>query len=89
LKDEDLFSWQKKVCENILQVPDNRIIYYKYDSGNTGKSQLVKKLVMEYEALSLDGSKGDMAYTISSYRKSKGYYPPIIVLDIPRSQNAR
>jgi hypothetical protein len=89
LKDKDLFLWQKKVCDIVIQEPDDRIIYYKYDSGNTGKSQLVKKLVMEYEALSVDGAKGDITYTISAYHKSKGYYPPVIVLDIPRSQNAK
>ena len=89
LDDSELFEWQKRVCATVIQEPDDRIIYYKYDQGNTGKSQLVKKLVMEYEALSLDGSKGNMAYTITDYYNKKGFYPPIIVIDIPRSQNAR
>ena len=89
LHDSELFEWQKRVCNIVVEEPDDRIIYYKYDQGNTGKSQLVKKLVMEYEALSLDGSKTNMAYTIMDFFNKKGFYPPVIVLDIPRSQNAR
>jgi len=89
LDDSELFAWQKRVCDTVIQEPDDRIIYYKYDQGNTGKSQLVKKLVMEYEALLLDGSKSSMAYTIMDFHNKKGFYPPVIVVDIPRSQNAR
>ena len=89
LDDSELFAWQKRVCDTVIQTPDDRIIYYKYDQGNTGKSQLVKKLVMEYEALSLDGSKTNMAYTIMDFYNKKGFFPPVIVVDIPRSQSAR
>ena len=42
LKDKDLFAWQKRVCDIAGTIPDDRIIYWKYDSGNTGKSQLVE-----------------------------------------------
>ena len=89
LHESELFEWQKKVCDIVVQEPDDRIIYYKYDAGNTGKSQLVKKLVREYEGLSLDGSKSNMAFTITDYFKKKGYYPPVLLIDIPRSQNAK
>lgn len=86
LKDEELFDWQRRVCQIASTVPDDRIIYWKYDSGNTGKSQLVNKLIDEYEALLVDGSKTSIAYSIVDYEKRKGYYPPTIVVDIPRSQ---
>ena len=89
LRDEDLFEWQRKVCNIAVTQPDDRIIYYKYDSGNTGKSQLVKKLIKEFEALIVDGNKNSMTYSILDYYKTRGHYPPIIVLDIPRSQNAQ
>jgi hypothetical protein len=88
LRDDELFQWQRRVCDAAIQEPDDRIIFYKYDDGNTGKSQMVKKLVKEYEALAIDGAKGNMAYSIIDYFNKRGYYPPVIVLDIPRSQNA-
>jgi hypothetical protein len=72
-----------------VQEPDDRIIYYKYDDGNTGKTQLVLKLAKEYDALVIDGNRGQMAYSIMDYFKKRGYYPPIVILDIPRSQNAQ
>jgi hypothetical protein len=71
LRDSELFEWQKKVCDIVVQEPDDRIIYYKYDAGNTGKSQLVKKLVMEYEGLSLDGSKSSMAFHNRLFQKKR------------------
>lgn len=89
LKDEELFNWQKRVCDICIKEPDDRIIYYKYDSGDTGKSHLVRKLVLEYEALAIDGGKSNMAYNIMDYFKKRGYYPPVIVIDIPRAQNSR
>ena len=87
LKDEELFDWQRRVCEIASTIPDDRIIYWKYDAGNTGKSQLVNKLIDEYEALLVDGSKTNIAYNIVDFYNKKGYYPPTIVVDIPRSQS--
>lgn len=89
LTDEELFVWQRGVCDICVQEPDDRIIYYKYDDGNTGKTQLVLKLAKEYDALVIDGNRGQMAYSIMDYFKKRGYYPPIVILDIPRSQNAQ
>ena len=87
LKDGDLFEWQRRVCNIAQTIPDDRIIYWKYDSGNTGKSQLVSKLVSEYEALLVDGSKTNIAYNVVDYHNKRGYYPPTIVVDIPRAQS--
>ena len=75
LADSELFTWQKKVYAIVIQEPDDRIIYYKYDQGNTEKSQLVKKLVMEYEAFSLDGSKTNMALYDNGFLQQKGVLP--------------
>jgi hypothetical protein len=38
LHDSELFARQKRVCDTVIQEPDERIIYYNYNGGNTGKS---------------------------------------------------
>lgn len=42
IKKEQMFGWQKDALE-ILEGPiDDRVVYWKFDAGNTGKSAFVR-----------------------------------------------
>jgi len=54
-----LRPWQKKVEDLVLTEPDDRKVYWFWEStGNVGKSALVKYLVSRYGCLFCNGGKG-------------------------------
>ncbi len=88
--DRALFhDWQEEIvclCENRA---DERTIHWYWESeGNVGKTALSKWLAVEKNALVLSGKAADMKYGIVKFREYHGYYPKIIVFDIPRSSAA-
>lgn len=89
IKEEDFFNWQKEVLSIVKQKPDDRIIYWKYDSGGTGKSALIKYLCVHLDAIVLSGSSKDIKYGIVKYKELKGYYPSIICIDLPRALSVK
>lgn len=40
--------WQQKVMNILTQVPDDRTIHWYWDEGNSGKTSLVKHIVLKY-----------------------------------------
>lgn len=59
---KDLYPWQKDIEDLILTEPDDRKIYWFWDSkGNKGKTQLMKYLVATHKSLPCVGGKfGDI-----------------------------
>ncbi len=85
LKLEQLFKWQSQVCD-LIDTSDGRTIYWMYEpEGNVGKSALVKYLCVNFNAILLSGKGADMKYGIMSYRESKGGWPTLILIDVPRT----
>lgn len=81
-----MFQWQKQVINIVNQKPDDRIIYWYYEyQGRTGKSALVKHLCYYYKAITLSGRTQDIKNAIVRYKIAKGFYPNIVLFDIPRS----
>ena len=55
----ELRPWQKKVEDLVKTEPDDRAVYWFWEStGNVGKSALVKYLVSKYGCLFCNGGKG-------------------------------
>lgn len=84
LKKEDLYIWQRKVEDIILEKPDDRTIYWIWDPvGGNGKSQLVKRLVIEYDCLLITGGKkSDIINMVYNYVIVK--YLNVVLLNSPR-----
>jgi len=81
-----LYNWQKKIIDVIIAEPNDRTIYWYWETiGCVGKSTFCKYLVVKHEALILSGKGSDMKYGIVKYVEKHGDYPEIIILDIPRS----
>lgn len=80
-----LFAWQEEVVNIIKQEPDDRSIHWYWEAvGKRGKSALVKYLLYHYNGLTCSGKASDMKYLIVQYEKKNGYYPELIIFDIPR-----
>ncbi len=63
-----LRPWQQKIIDLIKISPDDRTITWVIDlKGGTGKTQLCKYIVHNYNALYLTGKSGDMKYLVKQY----------------------
>lgn len=83
---DDLYSWQKDVVDIVSGEPDDRKIHWFWErNGNVGKSALVKFLCVHYNALVCSGKSADMKFLVANYYKNKGFYPKVLIMDIPRS----
>lgn len=84
LKECDLYNWQKKIEDLIKERPDDRSIYWIWDPmGKNGKSQLVKRLVIEYDCLLITGGKkSDVLNMVYNYVIVK--YLNVVLLNCPR-----
>lgn len=55
---DDLYPWQLRIEEIYHTEPDNRKVYWFYETiGNMGKSAFVKYMVVKYGCLFCDGGK--------------------------------
>lgn len=71
--------WQAHVLDWLQSDPDDRTIMWVTDTrGNNGKSRLARHLVLEHDAIQLEGKVADMAYLYDNQR--------IVIIDITRAQ---
>ena len=84
----DLYPWQKKIENLYLTEPDNRKIYWYWESvGNIGKSAFVKYMVIKHKALFCDGGKkSDLVNLIFNANMDD---VKCVIWDIPRSTKGR
>lgn len=81
---DQLYPWQQEIVNICETEPDDRTIHWYHESkGNVGKSALVKYLVMKHNAVLISGKGADIKYQIAQIG-AKGWYPDIILYDIPR-----
>ncbi|WP_445772342.1 hypothetical protein [Rheinheimera sp.] len=74
-----LREFQKEIIEIVKGQPDDRTIYWYYETtGNTGKSLLTKYLTANYNAIMIN--TGKQAEILHAYK-----YQPVIVFDLPRT----
>ena len=89
LKKEELYPWERQICETIEVEPDDRTIWWYWSkSGNTGKTTFAKYLVINHEATVLAGKGADVRNGVCEYVKRNGFTPHLIVYPIPRSFNS-
>lgn len=84
--ENNLYDWQKDICEIMNQEPDDRTIHWIWsDSGNVGKTTFCKYLHRTYGAICLGGKSADMKNGIIDYFNKNGHCPEAIVINLPRS----
>jgi len=86
IKYDDLYDWQKEICEYVDNKPHPREILFIIDKeGNKGKSELCRYLCIEKKAVLLSGKTQDMKYGIIKYFEKNKRYPKTILIDLPRT----
>lgn len=81
----ELWGWQLKVRDIMQSEPDNRSIYWFWEpNGNVGKSALVRWAVQNLRTVICSGKASDIKYSIVKYNEKNGYYPDVVIFDIPR-----
>lgn len=81
-----LNEWQSKLLQRLGEEPNPRtIMWYWEDQGNVGKTSFAKWLAVYHDAFYLCGSAADMKFGLAAIsQKNYGWFPKIIILDIPR-----
>lgn len=80
---EQMYSWQAKVVEVCNQEPNDRTVYWIYDTvGNSGKTALCKYLIHHLGAFIFRGKSSDMASRIVLMPEA----PRIAVMNVSRTQ---
>lgn len=83
---EDFYPYQEFIMKIVTTEPDDRKIYWFVDEeGNNGKSCFTKYLCAKYHAIVLCGKATDMKNGILNFEKNKGFFPEIILIDLPRT----
>lgn len=81
-------QWEIDILEIIKNEPDDRTIHWYWSkSGKVGKTCFCKYLTVKKGAIILSGKSADMKNGVVDYYNSKGDYPELIIIPIPRSFN--
>lgn len=77
---KDLYQWQKELLEILIQVPDERTIYWIWEKeGKCGKTSFSKYLSYHHNAIVLEGKKNDILFCAANFETD------IYIYDIERS----
>lgn len=84
----DKKPWQQTVQQILETEPDPRTIHWVWESkGAVGKTMLCKHLCASNpDIIVLGGKAADIKNGIVEYLQNKGYTPPVVLLNIPRTQ---
>lgn len=79
------YEWQKDIIKLINIEPDDRTIYWYWESGGcAGKTALAKYICANYKAIVVSGKSDNCKNAILQYHLKQQLYPKIIIFDVPR-----
>lgn len=80
LKESQLFEWQKHIINIIKQEPDDRTIYWFWETkGCAGKTTFAKYLTIKHGAVPIEGKKNDILFCAANFPSD------IYIFDFERS----
>ncbi len=81
-----LYDWQRAIVDVINEPVDDRAIHWYWEqTGNVGKSAMVRYLCIKHDAILVSGRSADIKYQIKQYVDKWLTGPEIIIYDIPRT----
>lgn len=82
----NLHDWQKELVEIMKTDPDDRTIFWIWESiGGAGKTMFGKWIAGEFpHVLVLGGKASDVKHGVVSYKEKQGQVPNILIWDVPR-----
>lgn len=85
LEGKELYAFQSEVLEIVSQKPDDRTVYWFYDTeGCKGKTTLAKHICMNHNALYVQGKATDIKYGVMEMIAKRGEID-IVIMGLPRS----
>lgn len=89
LAEADFRPWQARLASTLREVPNDRTVEWYWDTnGGVGKSAFAKWACLRLDALIVSGKASDMKNAIVNWFHSKNYYPEVIIVDVPRTNNS-
>lgn len=84
--DIQLYDWQKKICEELQNDPDDRSINWIWEpDGCAGKTTFQKYIYLTFQNVCItSGKSADMKNGIIEFIKKHGETPDIVLINIPR-----
>lgn len=82
ISEDKLYKWQKKIIDYIQKEPDDREILWICGKQGCGKTQFIKYLVINFDAIILNGKPSDMKNGIIDYKSKNNDTPKLIVSNI-------
>ena len=74
-------NWQIKLRNILLSKPDDRSIYWYWDTnGNVAESDFVRYMMINHHVICLNGRCSNLTKTVYKIRKKNGYDPEIIII---------
>jgi hypothetical protein len=87
----DLWLWQRKIVDRLLVAEHpkfgRKVLWIWEPTGRVGKTVLASHLIDACGAVEVTGTSRDALYTIAEYVQSRGEGPPIVIFDVPRSND--
>lgn len=81
----ELTGWQLMCKDRMMEEPDSRTVHWYWEPwGNFGKSSMVRWAVQNLRCVMCAGKASDMKYMIVRYHEQSGYYPDVVIFDVPR-----
>lgn len=82
----ELYEWQKEICEMIKKEPESRKIYWYWEpDGGAGKTEFQRYLVVKHDAIVVSGKAHDIKCGIARWVQEKKSYPKLVIINIPKS----
>lgn len=81
------YPWQEELVQLIEEEPDDRTIYWIWESGGCrGKTSLAKWLCVHKRAMMAGGKANDIKHMVVKWKESTGVWPQIVIWNVTRSQ---
>ena len=87
---DNMKPWQAEITQRVTSKASYRDILWVWEpKGNTGKTYLAKYLHYFHGAIVTGGKNSDMKHAVVRWNEIAGYYPVIMLIDVPRSTKFR
>ena len=87
IREDSLYGWQKWIWNKVQNLSEPRIVYWFWEEkGATGKTELARLMAFKQGAIVVGGKSKDIFYGITQMTERNQRAPPIVMINIPRSQ---
>ena len=87
INEDSLYGWQRWVWKKVQDLAEPRKVYWFWEeTGATGKTELARLMSFKQGAIVVGGKSKDIFYGIAQMTQKNRRAPPVVMINIPRSQ---